>query len=674
MAVPAIAPASSFGVYIGWSQPRYDRTVRQSRYVPMRDGIEVAADIYLPATADGPADEPLPVILLVSRYWRAKLLDGGIVLGPLGHHGPDDPSIRLRTQPIGFNEPVRPLTLHRLVAHGYVVVVFENRGTGASYGRMGRDDERGIRSLVSNLEGDLLDMIAWCAQAPFSNGRVGMSGGSWLGSMQLFAAAAHPPSLQAIFPRVPSALHSHRIFHGGGVFFKAAMVTMGRTMIELAKSGEFGEVDGHRILGPPPTDDDPGCERLAEARAGHGSDSFESYFATTIGTPPAQKLFDELGLTELAEQIDLLFNVQRLDTVLGERPELRAGLLDVPVLDDPGTADWAADLSRRITDSGIPMYLWDGWRDAHPHDRLVLLANHGATGRLTMGPWAHGPFDPHDPREKEAENLLATESLRWYDRFLKDCDNGVDAEPRIAYAIEGDGPVWRWRHADAWPPTGASERLLHLAEDGLAEAPPLRHGTDAFTVDYTATSGTQTTYHSVAGGGPIDLPDMGANGSKGLVYDSEPLTAPLTVVGAPVFDLWLSADTPDTHLVVHIEEVLADGRVELVKQGFVRASHRTLRALPYDNLGVPFPSSLAADVAATPGLDEDVVARVEVATEPMAHTFQRGSRIRAVVTGADEGVIWTVPQDPPPTLTVHRTERHRSVLRLAVLDPDQIES
>ncbi|HEX9890339.1 MAG TPA: CocE/NonD family hydrolase [Nitriliruptorales bacterium] len=667
---PTSEPVSRFGEYQGWSQPQYDRVVRRSQYVPMSDGVELAADIYHPATEAGPADEPLPVILLVSRYWRAKLLEGGIVLGPLGHHGPDDPTIAVRTQPIGFHEPVRPLTLHRLAAHGYVVVIFENRGTGASFGRMGKDDndDRGVRRLVSSLGGDLLDMVAWCAEAPFSNGRVGMSGGSWLGSMQLFAAANHPPALQAIFARVPSALHTHRIFQGGGVFFKAAMVTMGRTMIELAKAEDFGQVDGHQVLGPPPVDDDADGQRLLEARAGHGSDSFASYFATTVGTPAAQKLFAELGLTELVDQVDLLFDAGRLDAALRDRLELRAELLDVPTFDAPEAAGWAAELSQRITTSGIPMYLWDGWRDAHPHDRLVMFANHGAAGRLTMGPWAHGPFDPHDPREKEAENLLATESLRWYDRFLKDVDNGVDTEPPIAYAVESRGPMWLWRHAEAWPPGGAVERVLHLGPGKLVDEAGDEPGSDEFTVDYSATSGTQTTYHSVAGGGAIDLPDMGANGVKGLAYDTEPLDAPVTVVGAPVFELSASANVPDANLVVHIEEVLADGRVELVKQGFVRASHRTLRDLPYDNLGVPFPSSLESEVTGTPGLDQEV-AHVVVATEQMAHTFQRGSRIRAVVTGADEGVIWTVPQDPAPTITLHRTPEHPSQLRLAVLDP-----
>ncbi|HEX9889950.1 MAG TPA: CocE/NonD family hydrolase, partial [Nitriliruptorales bacterium] len=231
---------STFGEYQGYSDERYDRVTRSSVYAPLRDGVEVAADIYRPGTAQGPASERLPVVLMVTRYWRAKQLEDGVIASPLGLLPAGETQIALNTADIRFHEPVRPLTLHRLAAHGYVVVVMENRGTGSSFGVMGQPSQQDSEGpltdgMMNGIQYDLHDMVEWCAQQPFGNGRVAMAGGSWLGWMQLAAAVGRPPSLQATFPRVPSALHGHRIFHFGGLFFKGAMVTMGRTLIQLAK-------------------------------------------------------------------------------------------------------------------------------------------------------------------------------------------------------------------------------------------------------------------------------------------------------------------------------------------------------------------------------------------------------------------------------------------------------
>jgi len=679
---------SAFGTYHGYSTERFDRVVRSSQYLPLRDGVEVAADIFRPATEAGPVTEPLPVILLVTRYWRSRESDTGSIYTPLGVFGPGQDGVRLNTADIGFNEPSRPLHLHRLAANGYLVVVVENRGTGASFGRMGEAFRRsadesedaalsGARFL-GGLDNDLYDMVEWCAAQDFCDGRVAMSGASWLGWMQLAGAAANPPSLLACFPRVPSALHTHRISHFGGVFFKGAMVTMGRTMIRLAETGGVQEIGGIRFVGPPPVDDDLGGERRAAARAGHFADSFESYFATTIASEAGKELFARLGITDHLQQIETMFSVDQLDKALQGLPEVRDALLHTPLHDTDVGADFASDMQARMTASGTPMYFWDGWRDPHPHDRLVMWANHGAPKRLTIGPWAHGPLDPFDQREKDAERILAAESLRWYDRWVKEIDNGIDTEPSLAFCAEAAGPRWQWHHADTWPlPTAepvvwslaaGPSGTLDVGNDGVLTREAAEPGADTFAVDYSATTGPQTTYHSAAGGGAIDLPDMRLNDTKGLAYTSTQLDRDLTVAGTPVFHLHVRADAADATFVVHVEEVLPDGRCHLVKQGFLRASHRTLRELPYNNLGVPFPSSLRADVEATTPLDEGI-AELVIPTEPMVHTFGAGSRIRVTITGADEGVILCVPEEQPPTITLLRDAGHPSRVVLPTWAP-----
>lgn len=662
---------SSFGRYHGYSKPTYDSVARSSQYVAMRDGVKVAVDVFRPAVGGVVETRRLPVALTVTRYWRARITDTGMLLGSFGPMPESSSSMPLQIDPVGFNEPARPQLVHHLLAaHGYVFVCFENRGTGASFGKMGEhgdaDDAGPSRGMLTGIKEDLFDMVAWCAAQPWSNGRVAMTGGSWLGSMQLLAAATHPPALEAITPNVPSAFHGHRITHFGGVFFKGAMVTMGRTMIELAKNDGVIEFMGVRIVGPAPVDEDPSGELLRAARAGHGEASFAAYFSTTLETVAAQEMFAGLGITEYGEKLETFFSVDKLGTLLRDHPEFRESLNAIQFYDSPEGAEWAKKMHEDISSSGIPSYWFDGWRDAHPHDRLVMFRNHRGPKRLCMGPWGHGPKDPLDQRDKESCNILAIESLRWFDRYVKDIDNGIETEEPIAYAQVFQGPMWRWRHARDWPSTDVTPQEWYFAADGgLCSEKTSTAAEDRFTVDYSATSGESNVYASVAGGPAAAYGDMCDNDAKGLSYTTNPLPAPVLVTGSPVVKFFATADQADATFVVHVEEVLPGGRAELVKQGFLRTSHRTLRELPYDNMDVPFWSSLAEDVDATPPLDEGAV-EIVIATEPMAHTFQAGSRIRIAITGADEGVIWMVPQDPPPTIAILRGPEHPSHVVLPV--------
>src|SRR5262245_60468244 len=85
--------------YKGYIEPRFKALTDRSYYVPMRDGVKIAVQVVLPK--DLPADEKIPAILNMTRYWRA-------------HQG-DDPN------------PFFP-------SHGYACVFVDARGTGASFG------------------------------------------------------------------------------------------------------------------------------------------------------------------------------------------------------------------------------------------------------------------------------------------------------------------------------------------------------------------------------------------------------------------------------------------------------------------------------------------------------------------------------------------------------------
>jgi len=145
--------------YKGYIEPRFKALTDRSYYVPMRDGVKIAVQVVLPK--DLPADEKIPAILNMTRYWRA-------------HQG-DDPN--------GF-----------FPSHGYATVFVDARGTGASFGvwkaPFSQDEIK-----------DYNEVVNWVVAQPWSNGKVGAIGNSYEGNTALWLAATMNPAVKAVIPR-----------------------------------------------------------------------------------------------------------------------------------------------------------------------------------------------------------------------------------------------------------------------------------------------------------------------------------------------------------------------------------------------------------------------------------------------------------------------------------------
>jgi len=147
---------------VRWSLPaKRPFKVIENEWIPMRDGIRLAARIWLPQGADAHA---VPVVweYLPYRLW-------------------DD--LRWRDDKTGEN----------LAPYGVAFVRVDIRGTGNSEGVM--VDEYDVPELTDGVQ-----VIAWLARQPWSNGSVGMRGISWGGINSLQIAAMRPPELKAIMP------------------------------------------------------------------------------------------------------------------------------------------------------------------------------------------------------------------------------------------------------------------------------------------------------------------------------------------------------------------------------------------------------------------------------------------------------------------------------------------
>jgi uncharacterized protein len=152
-----------------WAADQYEVTIERNVQVKMRDGVILRADIFRPK-----AEGKFPVLLERTPYNKQG----------------DD---------FGW----------RGAAHGYVVIIQDVRGRYSSEGEW---------YAFKNESSDGYDTVEWAAALPYSNGKVGMFGGSYVGATQMLAAIAHPPHLAGICPEVTASNYHDGWTYQGGAF------------------------------------------------------------------------------------------------------------------------------------------------------------------------------------------------------------------------------------------------------------------------------------------------------------------------------------------------------------------------------------------------------------------------------------------------------------------------
>jgi len=606
---------------------RYTQAVRQSVYVPMRDGMRLAVDFYLPAAEGRVQRGKFPVVMEYTRYGRAKPLpDGGTV------RWPDAPADKngLLTLPA---HPSGPLLL---LAYGYAIVVADMRGAGASFG-------------PSHPEGDATegrdgyDLLAWIERQRWSNATVGMWGASYLAEIQPRVAAEQPRALKAMSMQVAFFDGPNGAYSMGGIYRAGWFDAWSTRVADGDNRSAFqpqqrvtniAEVDGD-------TDQTLLRQAIEEHRRGGGSDGYNVHMEE----------FKTLGV--LRDRVPLIDRYQEqgqnnLHTILG-----------------------------RVNRSGVPALLFGGWQDIYSNDMLYWYANLEVPRKLIYGPWAHGYLGPmpNDPRDAERAQIVSRETLRWFDRWLLGTRNGAEDRASIHYGLQRTRERTDWYEDQQWPPRGVVARQMYLSaqsassvlsqNDGsLVPAPPVSEQRLPWLVDYSTTTGTVGTRWLLR---KVYEIDMASNDMKSLTFTSPPLAEDVRVVGMPTVKLWLSSENAkDVDVYAYLTAVDADGVSRLVAEGILRASHRKLGKAPYKNFDLPFPTSQSADVMSAEPLSA-VAVPLEFAMLSTGRVFHAGERLRLTISGADRGNTVTVEQRPIPRLGIHVGADHTSVLTLPVL-------
>ena len=490
--------------------------------VPMRDGTRLATDIFRP---DAPGRFPV----LVNR-------------GPYGKEGYlDQPNHSMWFFP----------------RNGYVFVSQDCRARF--------DSEGDHYNPVFQEALDGWDTVEWAARQPWSTGKVGTTGQSYLGATQYTLAGTNPlpPHLRTMAPvSASSDFHQSWVYHTGGAMEWGWMVPYaifkGRNTLErIGRQDLLAQMDEYVL--PP----------------------------GNFAQPLTDEWYRHLPLRDW---------IDRLKETAPYFHEYFDEELDSPYW-------WRANLLRNLGGTTIPMFHVSSWYDIFLEGALnsfQAIREQGATGlarrnqKLLIGPWAHirpyteptsggcGDIDFGDNARIELHDYL----LRWFDYWLQDIDSGITTGPPVYIFVMGEN---RWREEHEWPLARTNYTAFYLHSQGsantrsgdgsLSTVPPGEQPADQFVYnpeDPAPTAGGNTLIidYGVADQGFIE------DRSDVLVYDSGPLEHDLEITGPVKMELYASSSSVDTDFTAKLVDVRPDGYAHNLQDGIIRARYRTSAAQP----------------------------------------------------------------------------------------------
>ncbi len=603
-------------------------------YVPMRDGITLAATVR-PPIGNSLGDGPFPTVIEYSGYQIAAPHEPIVakVLGMLG--APSDPLAPGGETDFGS-------LLVRLA--GYAVVSVQLRGTGCSGG------EADLFDLPTRYDGyDIVEAVA--TQPWVAGGTVGMVGISFSGFSQIATAATHPPHLSAIAP-LSFVGSLYDLAHPGGIFNDG-----------FARSWMAERVRNAR---PAP---DPGALPYANE---------------LVRTDADCRYNQRLRLQ--TRDGDGLIRSEAIFGEVYERRDFRTWMRQIQVptfaslqFEDEETSSYAMLSAQDLL--GANERVWLNLSSGHHRDSVTPETITQLMEFLDIYV-AHRP-----PQVKLLIHLLAPiifgegtkepPITQIWTSSVDDAQRRFEATDRVKVLLElprganeGTNSGTRWSFTtSSFPVPGSTERTWYLGTggtllDGIGEPGTATYRPDPATrrdaVNPPASSGappspTFTWSHVPQG--------------EGVGFVTEPLGEDVVALGPAAASILVSSSAADTDLGLTLSEVRPDGQEMLVATGVQRAS---MRAVDPQRSTATRPAFLF--LGAQP-LDE--VTEVPVQILPVGHVFRAGSRLRlsiAAVGGDRESWAYDAvdPDGGGTTNEIHLGRVAPAVLAPSSLTPSSL--
>ncbi|MFI9503131.1 CocE/NonD family hydrolase [Nocardia sp. NPDC052566] len=623
-AVPAAGPVpdapADFGLPAGY-QPTpapYDVGYQLGQVVPLSDGTQLQTEVRFPtdpATGQRAAGE-FPVIVNFTTYGAISSALAAAITGVV-----DELHIQLPDQLKDARRIINQATSAQdlLVRHGYIEVVADVRGTGGSTGAW---------NPASKQDGiDGAQLVDWAAKLPGSNGKVGMYGYSFPALSALRTAESVGPGspLKAIVPMaMPNNIFNEVLGHDG--LMSPVLLTAISVMVPYLS-----------LIGP---------------------------FLSAVVSP---QLFLKSLIDHLQAAVSSDSTIKLLLEAYGGGPLAYDG-------------KWwqerrfETELSN-VVENGIAMYqvggLWDLYQEgpfrnysqlqnlAAGRDQFAPMApGQRADGRfqLLMGPWYHVGLGV-GPGSRLDTGMI---TLAWFDRWLKDIDNGIDktdtplhvidpgnlAASTARYPFEQAAIQQRWFDGDRLvgkPPTvaDASDRLDYTGIDNPCNRQTLGQYT-AGLLDFV--------FRLFNAYNPCT--EWVQEPTAGRKYTMDPVTEATVLAGPSSVTLYASSTSTDAAFQVWLDDVAPDGSVVNITGGSQLASMRTLDESKTwrDGDVVYAPEHIVQKGENEQLLTPGQTFRVEIKMRPTFYRLMPGHALRLRITSGTFPTTIPVPTDLPRLL------------------------
>jgi len=482
-----------------WATDPYPVTYERNVAVKMRDGVILHADIFRPK-----ADGKFPVLLQRTPYDK----NNEVSMGLAG------------------------------AARGYVVMVQDVRGRYSSEGEW---------YTFKHESDDGYDTIEWAAALPYSDGRVGMFGGSYVGATQMLAAIAHPPHLAGICPVVTASNYHENWTYQGGAFeqwFNQSWTSgLAQNTLYHSITNQTNALKGMWTL---PLATYPLFNFPATSGVPTYSADLAPYFLDWLAHPTYDEYWKRWSIEEHFADIN------------------------VPILHIAAWYDIFLGGSLRNY-MGIKAH---GGENARKGQHLVvMIGGHAGQGRK-IGDVDFGPQALFD------EDAV---TLNWYDYLFKGVQNEFAGKP-VKFFVMGTN---QWREEEDWPLARARSTKYFLHSTGKANS--LRGDGTLSTTASRAESTDQFVYDPAnpvptIGGplccdgnhlkpGPLDQRPAEARDDV-LVYSTIPFPQDTEVTGPVSLELYAKSSAVDTDFTAKLVDVWPDGFAQNLTEGIIRGRYR----------------------------------------------------------------------------------------------------
>ncbi len=283
----------------------------------------------------------------------------------------------------------------------------------------------------------------------------------------------------------------------------------------------------------------------------------------------------------------------------------------------------------------VPMLMIGGWYD---HNINVMMDFYSGIRqssfmavrdkhRLLMGPWTHGGHGNAGIGAPQQGQLSYPDAAGWsdslallfFDYYMRSVPNNWNTSPYIQYFQMGENT---WQNCADWPPSGVSETILYLQNDGSIKT-FLPSGNDIYKEiaydphDPSPSIGGSTLRADLVQG-PYDQAPLVESRNDILVFTTNTLTANVVMKGKARIHLFVSSDRKDTDFAVRLTDVYPDNRSMLLSDGIIRMRFRDGYTAADTSLMIP-----------------GIIYEAEIELPDVANTFLAGHKIRLDISSSD---------------------------------------